>query len=285
MNRGAICVQAFNKADTVIDTLDSLSRARMCGSFDLIVVQDGLDGNRFRDRYSNEHDATQKAVEGWLAENASAFASAKFIPESLGRGTAGTARVAVNHGFEGHDWVIFSEDDVLFEADALEWFSSLIMHRGFLRENVWAIAGESKYFDSRGGAVSEALVKDALQCARRHRLIARFTYFKWLPSSCFATTIEKWREFEETRGLPRGPKMVNDRCKSEEKFSLWPIIARCRDIGMHHQIGYSMTIHKDPGRIPQKSNYISSGDMPSFSGEFEEFHDRWGIYKKFSSIS
>lgn len=240
MAKAAICVQAFNKADTIIETLESLARARLAEEFDLIVVQDGLEGNRFKDRYSKEHSETKAAIEAWLVKNGGRFKTECFICESIGRGTAGTAKVAIDYGFENHDWVVFSEDDLIYELDALEWFSAMIDHEGFLREDVWGIAGEAKHFDSKGLLVAEETVREAKQHVRDHNLISKFFYFGWMPSSCFATNKKKWGDFGDTRGLPRGPKQVNDRCKAEGKKSLWPVVARARDIGMHHSIGYSM---------------------------------------------
>ena len=282
MTDAAVCVQVFNKADTSVKTLASLAAANGARDFDLIITQDGLDGSRFAEKYSVEHAATRIAVEQWIKENSAAFSSIRFMPETIGRGTAGTAKVAIDHGFEGHEWVIFSEDDVIYEADALDWFRAMIHHDGFLKDDVWAIAGESKHFDSKGSQVSEKVIADAMVVAKNENLISKYIYFSWLPSSCFATNATKWYEFGETRGMARGPKRVNDRCVEEGNKSLWPIIARCRDIGMHHQIGYSMTVHKETSKIPQKSNFLKSGDFEPLTKEVSEFKDTLGIFKKYT---
>jgi hypothetical protein len=282
MMNAAICVQAFNKADTIIATLDSLATAKHANEFDLIIVQDGIQGNKFQNRYQDEHSRTTTAIESWLSRNKGIFKSETFTPLDIGKGTSGTARILIDQGFERHDWVIFSEDDLIFEADALAWFKAMITHSGFLRDDVWAIAGEARHFDSKGAQVSEAFRQEALHEAREQDLASKYCYFGWLPSSCFATNLEKWSDFGETRGLPRGPKMVNDRCLSAGKKSLWPIIARCRDVGMHHEIGYSISIHKTPDRVPQKSNYVTSGNFPPTT-DFLELTESDKIYQKFTT--
>jgi hypothetical protein len=282
MTNGAICVQAFNKADTIVQTLEALALCEDANKFDLLVVQDGLEGSRFRDKYSNEHAITKTAIKEKIPQIEAAFKSVQFLPQTAGRGTAGTAKVAIDLAFETHDWVVFSEDDVIFERDALVWFQRLIIHDGFLRENVWAIAGESKHFDSRGHVVSKKRIAQALETAREAEVISKYCYQSWLPSSCFATNKEKWAEFADTRGEARGPKKVNDRCKDEGKYSLWPIIARCRDIGMHHTIGYSMTIHKTAEKIPQKNSYLRSGVFPPIDGPVSEYLDKKRLYQRFS---
>lgn len=249
----------------------------------MIVVQDGIEGSRFKDVYMHEHAETAEAVQSWIANNLTKFASINFIKESLGRGTAATAKRAIDYGFVDHDWIIFSEDDLIYEADALQWFSIMIKHDGFLRDDVWAVAGESKHFDSKGADITSEITQEALRTAFDLDLISKYIYFQWLPSSCFATTKQKWSEFADTRGLGRGPKEVNDRCKVENKYSLWPVVARCRDVGMHHVHGYSMTLHKRPDRIPQKSNYIVSSQLNPMSTRPEEFIDKGNLYEKFTT--
>ncbi|NBB81165.1 MAG: hypothetical protein GVY36_17285 [Verrucomicrobia bacterium] len=282
MTDAAICVQVFNKADTSVKTLASLAAANGARDFDLIITQDGLDGSRFAGKYSAEHAETRNVVEQWIKANSTAFSSIRFMPETIGRGTAGTAKVAIDYGFEAHQWVIFSEDDVIYEADALDWFRAMIIHDNFLHDDVWAIAGESKYFDSKGTRISDAVAAEAKSVAEHHSLISKFCYFNWLPSSCFATNIRKWSSFGETRGMARGPKMVNDLCVQERKKSLWPVIARCRDVGMHHEIGYSMTIHKEASKIPQKSNFLTSSMFKEEPDCFANFKDEDNIYQRFT---
>lgn len=282
MSTGAICVQAFNKADTVIQTLESLAHAKLSRKFDLIIVQDGIVGSKFEDRYQEQHKDTRNAIESWLAANSGNFKSADFKPEERGRGTAGTARVAIDYSFRNHDWVIFSEDDLIYESDALEWFTAMITHAGFLQDDVWAIAGEAKHFDSKGFPVAESMKNAAMLEAAEYNLISKYCYFGWLPSSCFATNRKKWAEFGGTRGMARGPKMVNDRCKAENKKSLWPIIARCRDIGMHHDIGYSISIHKTTDKVPQKSNFIVSSLLEGTKDDYSELKNSSKIYQAYT---
>jgi hypothetical protein len=165
--------------------------------------------------------------------------------------------------------VIFSEDDVIFECDAVEWFERALAHPMFLRPNVWAIAGESRFFDSYRHVPSNADVRRALEVALTQNLIDRFVYFDFLPSSCFATTRDKWAEFGDTRGTPRGDRAVVDRCMAEGKFCFWPVIARCRDTGMHHPLGYSVR-WKGLHHTRFKNSYIVSGMLKGMSDEFSE---------------
>jgi hypothetical protein len=227
----------------------------------LLIVQDGIENNRLMKQYVAEHDLTGRAVEEWISNSDLPFRSVTFERQEAGLGTAGTARRIVDIALEAADEVIFSEDDVIFSHDALAWFSSMLANEVFLDPDVWAIAGESKHFDlkSRSPTLEEFMA--ARSFAIESHLIDKFVFLNVMPSSCFATNRSKWREFGLTRGEPRGPRLVNDRCRAEKKFVLWPVVARCADIGMHHAKGYSMTLKKSAEAIPGKATYLTSDNL------------------------
>jgi hypothetical protein len=150
-----IAVQTFNKFDTAIETLDSISNCTSAKSAGVVIVQDGLEGNRLMGKYVQEHEVTKAAVFDWIKQNKDKFKFIDFYPEKQGRGTAGTARFLIDKAFEAAENVIFSEDDVIFEPDALNWFQSMLCHDKFLHDDVWGIAGESKFFDLKGEIASD----------------------------------------------------------------------------------------------------------------------------------
>jgi hypothetical protein len=62
---------------------------------------------------------------------------------------------------------------------------------------------------------------------------------------------------------------VVERCRAEAKLCFWPVIARCRDTGMHHPLGYSVR-WKGLRHPVFKNSYIVSGMLKSASGELTE---------------
>lgn len=283
MTRNCIAVQAFNKVDTLTATLESLKLCVGVDRYHLIIVQDGLAGSKRADRYRAEHSQTTAMIEQWTAANRGGFASVSFQMEEMNRGTCGTTKFLIDLGFNDHERVIFTEDDVLFERDAIDWFERSFDHPAFDAPRVWAIAGESKFFDSKHQVPSAEDIAQAEVIARDQKLLNKFVYFSWLPSSCFATNLAKWGEFGVTRGGPLGDRDVNTRCRDEGKVSIWPVIARCRDVGMHHPLGYSVTLKKDTSVIPQKNSYITSAMLAPDSEELEEFvHQKGSIFKRFT---
>jgi hypothetical protein len=265
----AIVVQAFNKAETVVRTLDSIARCRGSNNYHILILQDGCSGSNQTEKYRAAWAGTTEALESWISINSDHFASICFDCFDKNNGPYRTAERLITWGFEKSHSVIFSEDDVIFEHDAVEWFERGLAHPMFLRPNVWAIAGESRFFDSNRHVPSNADLRRALEVAQTQSLIDRFVYFDFLPSSCFATTRDKWAEFGQTRGTTNGDRAVVERCRAEAKLCFWPVIARCRDTGMHHPLGYSVR-WKGLHHAGYKNSYVVSGMLKSASGELRE---------------
>jgi len=254
----AIAIQAFNKADSILGTLDSIARAGGPDGYDLFVLQDGCSGSNQIEKYRAAWAKTNQALKSWISNNRGHFASVQFESSDINNGPYQTAQRLITWALKTSNSVIFSEDDLIFERDALEWFETALAHPMFLRPNVWAIAGESRFFDSYRHTVSDSDLSRALDLAEEDNLIEKFVYLDFVPSSCFATTREKWMEFGDTRGTTRGDRAVVDRCLAEGKLCFWPVIARCRDIGMHHPLGFSVR-WKGLDHAKFKNTYIVSG--------------------------
>lgn len=265
----AIAIQAFNKADSILRTLDSFARSRCSNNYHLLILQDGCSESNRTEKYRAACAATTQAIELWISVNRDHFASVCFDRSDQNNGPYRTAELLITSALEKSKSVIFSEDDVIFERDAVEWFERALAHPMFLRPNVWAIAGESKFLDSNRHVPSDADVCRALEVAQTRNLIDRFVYFDFLPSSCFATTGDKWAEFGKTRGTTNGDRAVVERCRAEAKLCFWPVVARCRDIGMHHPLGYSVR-WKGLHHKGFKNSYIVSGMLKGMSDELSE---------------
>lgn len=265
----AIAIQAFNKADSILGTLDSIARSRGSDKYHIVILQDGCSGSDETEKYRSAWAQTTKALEAWISRNRDYFVSVRFDRSKENNGPYRTAERLIRRALENSESVIFSEDDVIFERDAMEWFERALAHPMFLRPNVWAIAGESRFFDSNRHSPSDADVCRALEMAETRNLIDRFVYLDFLPSSCFATTRDKWAEFGRTRGIANGDRAVVERCRAEAKLCFWPVIARCRDTGMHHPLGYSVR-WKGLHHTAFKNSYVVSGMLKTETGDLTE---------------
>jgi hypothetical protein len=277
-----IAVQAFNKAESVVRTLDSIAKCRGSNEYNLVILQDGYVGSQQIEKYREPHAKTTAAIESWISTNGQCFPSVCFDRSDRNHGPYRTAEGLMDWAFETSESVIFSEDDIIFERDALEWFERALAHPTFLRPQVWAIAGESRFFDSSREVPSLSDINHALEVARTQKLMDRFVYQDFVPSSCFATIRDKWAEFGKTRGSANGDRALAQRCRFENKLCLWPVLARCRDIGMHDPQGWSVS-WKGADHPVVKNSYIVSGMLEDASPNLTELvHGKAALFGEFT---
>lgn len=229
-----------------------------------------MEGNRIMRQHGEAHAETREAIEVWLKDNAKCFKTAQFLAQTIGRGTAATAGLLIDTAMDISDSVVFTEDDVVFEADAVRYFVRMLESDAYARDDVYGVAGESKYFDLQTEMPSNELFEEAKTIAEELGLQSFYQRTHGFPSSCFGVNAEKWKRIREVRSGHKGPRRLGEKCQEEGAYVLWPIIARCRDIGMIHQKGYSMTLKKDANAIAQKASYLSSGMISPLENELTE---------------
>ena len=256
-----ILVQAFIKIDTLSKCLDSLRACMGAKDFRLVIFQDGLDGNPHMSEYGKEHQETKDFIERWVETHEAAFQRIEFHPQAQGRGPTRACKLSVDYAIFGAPFVLFTEDDVIFEKDSLTYAQQIIATPDWTEPDVWAAALESVFFDSCHGNVLPSDIKECRQMARDQDLISKYINRKELPPSCFVVTADKWAEWSESHGKA-GPAiaLLQRRLQAEGKTVLWPIVARARDVGMLHPKGYSMKL-REGTVFEQKNTFLTSGDL------------------------
>jgi hypothetical protein len=267
MSDYAIVVQNYNKPDTLRDVCESLLACENRHLFDLIFWSDSAVGGHKETEHGPKVAQSRAYLESFSATHGDQFHSVAIYQNSINLGCYKTCRVAMDKAFEEHDFVVLSEDDCIFSPDALNWFLEMSRSSAFHDDAVWAIAGESIFFDSQKVTLDGQFVADAKNYAKVNRLWEQFITFGFIPSSCFATNRHKWAEFAITRGETNGDVTLCQRCRVEGKKCLFPVVARVKDVGMLHPDGYSVLIHSMENVKEVKNCYLMSGDiLPDLEG-------------------
>jgi hypothetical protein len=263
MSSACLIIQTFVKNDTFLALWQSLLKCDDINDVHLIIWQDSHINSRKEAEYEKKAGLVRKTIEGVIASDGHFFASARLISNPTNLGTCPTCRTAIDYAAARYDQVIFTEDDTLFSRDAIRWFRSAFALEAFNGPDVWAIAGESVFFDAQDKNLPDGYGELASKYAVENRLGRAFIKLNFVPSTCFATNAAKWKEFGATRGQREGANDVCKRCAAEKKFSLFPIVPRVTDTGMLHPDGYSVLLHSQEGVSEIKSTYLTSDDLPS----------------------
>jgi hypothetical protein len=285
MRKFAVVVQTFIKSDTLDALGKSLLACQNRHRFDLIFWSDSATGARKAEEYLAKTNVVRNQLELFAGTQKSEFQSIDLRGNLKNWGTCKTCEIALNNVFEDHDFVVFTEDDTIFTRDALDWFVEMSESSAFLDDNVWAIAGESIFFDGRHSAVHEGIVSRLSDHAQRNEFWNKYIPLDFIPSTCFATNRDKWRQFASTRGQPVGDVDLCRRCRDEGKKCLFPIVARVKDVGMLHPDGYSVSVHSAQGITSVKNCYLMSDQIyPRTIEPFEPFVGDVGLLYAMSVV-
>ena len=259
----ALVIQIFVKLDTTQGLCESLLRCEKIDELSVIFWCDSPINSRQEVRYTALQQEVCDYISTFIDLNSNRFHSIELKVNEVNLGTCKTCQVAMDYAFKNHTFGIFVEDDVIFSSDAISWFQA-IRKQGLLEdERYWAITGESIFFNAENRRLPEGWQEEMRQLAIRDDLAKYYIAHNFLPSTCFATTIEKWKEFGYTRGQPLGDVDVCNRCAIEGRYGIFPVVPRVKDVGMLHENGFSVLIHTAAGVSEIKNTYVMSEDLYS----------------------
>lgn len=261
MNPMGLAIQAFVKEDTLRVLLDSLLRCEGLEAIDVVFFTDGVVNSRHPDEYAMKLFSVEQRIQEFIDNQSHNFRSVRMSGSSLNLGPCRTCQVLMDQCFRINDFCVLLEDDLVLSADTFLWFDWARNSEVFKRPDIWAVAGESIYFDSRGNHIPREVKVGIRNYAIHNELSRFFTEENFIPSSCFGTSAEKWRQFSMTRGDVRGDVEVCRRCRDENKICIFPVVPRVKDDGMLHDDGFSVLLHSKEGVSEIKSTYLLAEEL------------------------
>jgi hypothetical protein len=273
----ALVVTPFVKLDTLVRLCASLLKCEGIRSKKLIFLQDSPVGIRLEQARAKEEeylwqaDRVQTFLNLFKELHSSSFLEIQVLSNERNLGPYKTCQIALDYAFESADFAIFAEDDTIFSSDAMYWFdfchSNLLGH-----DSVWAIAGESIFFDSRTSTATAEQVGRLRRIADSQGLVNKYTAMDWVAPTCFAMTREAWITFGPIRGQTCGDIALNEFFKKHELRCVFPVMPRVKDIGMLHPDGFSVAVHgEDLVQGENKNVLLMSEDSYLAAKQFEPY--------------
>jgi len=235
----ALVVQCFAKPDTLKSAIERLLVCNEAAQWNLIIFQDGLDGNIMREKYEHFHHETSSVVSNYLSKLTARFSSVSLVSAKVNLGTTLGCRSALDFAFEANEYAVLLEDDCEFEESALSWFDYA---RALLDQRRWFIAGETIFFNPADRKISEAQRAKLIEIAKNNALGSQYTDISFVPSSCFATLKATWSRVRLIRGLPRGDENLSSYLSENDARTVMPMVPLVQDKGMLHEYGYSVAM-------------------------------------------
>ena len=237
--RYALALQCFVKADTLAKVLDSFLHLDSSRDFSLVILQDNNIANASgKDRRKEENEVRQ-LIGSYIPALSEQFFSVELLRNFTNLGTAPSCRRLLDHVARTHDGFLFVEDDCPLDRSALEW-TRYHLENNIRVEGSWFVSCESICFDAADRAVNAETLQLLQKIASHNVLSHAYSHIDFVPSTCFATRTEFWRLCANARSFTRGPESLSILMKQFGKKTIVPIVPRASDIGMKHELGYSV---------------------------------------------
>lgn len=263
--RYAIALQTFIKSDTLQSVFENLLQCRSADDFALVIIRDSAEHSRRQAEYAPLADAVEQLIFQYLPRLSNHLYSVEYIKNPTNLGTAPTCRRMLDSIAQRYDGFVFIEDDCLLSPDALLW-TRHCLEKGLDGTGAWFATCESIFFDTQGASLSDTIADRLRQLEATYA--SKYTMLDFVPSTCFITTSQTWKNCANIRSFTRGPESLSAFVKSKSVNTLSPVVPYASDVGMDHPMGYSSQTLGANGIKEKKSTYVLASTM------FEKEHLR-----------
>jgi hypothetical protein len=272
LSRTTVVVQPFVKVEMLEGLLRSLLACTGRERVKLLLFSDNPSGLTEEthpgasprvSEYSEKNERVMALLAEFRAAHRADFRDVVVERSASHLGPYGTCRAAVDLAFESSDFVVFTEDDAVFARDALDWYARALASGLLESPENWAITAESIYFDARDKQPTPEHVAGARAAARRRGYVHQWARYRHLPATCFGVTRDRWEIIGPIRGGPRGDVELCRVMGEKERFAIFPIVPRVKNVGMLHPDGYAVTVQGVAGVAPDElfNTYVLSDEV------------------------
>jgi len=268
--RFALGVQCFCKADTLERTFASLCELKNAKTFAIVILQDNELLSSKPEHYAAECQKVTKLISDWYSRLAAVFFSIEYLANERNLGTAPTCRRLLDHIAARYAGFLFIEDDCILAPSALDW-TAYHLDNSLSQAGPWFVTCESSFFDREERILTDDMRLRMERIAELKSIKDAFVFNKFVNSTCFATRSEIWKLCANARSFTRGPESLNRLVAARGMKTLAPIVPRAADIGMLHELGYSVA-NVGADNVGEKKNtyLLSRGQFdPNASRLFE----------------
>lgn len=250
-----LVIQAFARADRICELLDSLDFVEGREKCNLVICIDSAVNSKNEQKYAAPNKEVISSISARMPFLLDSYNSVVVSTNPVNLGTALTAQRACDLGFSLTDNVVFFEEDCIVAPGMLNWFK-FGLNQICKGSSYWFVGGESPFFDSKGKLVSAEIYTAAQQTAKIDKVRRSYVEENYVPSTCFATTVEVWNKIRAVRGLPRGAEHISTSLCENNKKTIFPSVPFVKDVGMQDELGYSVAKLGKTGVQEAKTVYL-----------------------------
>jgi tetratricopeptide (TPR) repeat protein len=251
----ALALQCFSKADTLAKTFASLGTLDSTKEFGLVIIIDSCNGSNLNQKHVKGNADVKRLVAAEIPQLMDLFFSVEVLQNERNLGTAPTCRRMLDHVTNIYSGFVFIEDDCLLAPSALEWCQhhlKMTVHT----TGPWFVSCESIFFDRQTREITAEQEKHLAEFAAQPGIRNAYHLLNFVPSTCFGTTSEIWKLCANVRSFTRGPESLTRYMTTMGRKTVSPVVPRASDIGMQHELGYSVTLMGRANVKETKTTYL-----------------------------
>lgn len=249
-----LAIQCFVKYDTTKILLDHLSK---CYDKENYIVVFGIDSHinmpyKNREHWIENNKKVLDLVDQYALQHL--HKDTIILKNEYNLGAYQTCYKLINYCMELSDFVIFIEDDIILGKDALVFY-----HEVFLLNQ----QDERMFAVSSSGGISQSQTD-----------LFTLKKFNWIGSAEFGIEKKIWQKYGQIRGKrPHGDVEFGQACRSNNMYTICPLVQRSCRIGIHHPDSFS-AYHRHNMEIEQKkcvpcSDQFSNLDYSNYKQNFK----------------
>jgi len=274
----ALALQCFCKADTLRQVLTSLLKLNNAQKFSLVILQDSEIGSTKPARYAPGVKEVRSLIFEMYPQLIEKFFAVEFLHNAENRGTAASCRRLLDYVAARYKGFLFIEDDCIMAPTALDWAAHHLESTISKASPHWFVTCESAYFDKADGDLPDDLKGRLKAIADAPAVKNAYVLQDFVNSTCFGTTADIWKGCAVPRSMTRGPESLNTLVASLKKMTIAPMVPRATDIGMFHELGYSVAnvgadnIRENKGTYLLDTGTFSPEACAPFGGNRDQFY-------------
>ena len=258
MEKKEICILILIniKDDLILNMINNICLVENINNCKIIFWQNSLNGNKFftAEKYGKNHLQCGHIIK----KNLFKFSNAEYILNEPSQNLYIDRHKAIDYCYNFSDNVIYVEDDIIMSKEFVNYFLYFIKNEliGTEPGKNQFIAGESIFFDSKNIEVSENFINKIKKIISDNELHKYYINVDFTPSSCLLFNIKIWEQIKKKSQGSLGMTFLNNFCKENNYKYVCPVVSLCQDIGMLHDMGYSVRIHGKEKVKEIKNSYI-----------------------------
>jgi hypothetical protein len=297
----AICIQCFNKPNETLLVLKSLEKNDNLMNVHLLLYVDKADINN--KSYNKNKELIEKLI--LYKEKKNIFKSITIKISDISLGPYKCCFETINTGFTLSENVIFSEDDILFCKDTLNYFISYFKNDiknidiedkkclGITSSSIYFGFNKKTSFQIEKNRITPNIdlintIDKIKQDINNDNMFNICHKLSWAPNKQFGLLKHNWEKiyFYRTDKYILN-KELNIRApdhatalyvKENEYYFIYSYIPRSNDIGLYNELGCT-TLYYNDIPSPDTIKYITSDDLLINSNDYYLYNDSLKIQK------